>query len=218
MNSRSQNGAMNVAGLVAVLMTVLFIGAAVFGAMAFSGKQDYKNNTDKKIDIAVTAAVKSAQVKKDADFAEAQKSPVKSYQGSSTFGTVYFEYPKTYSGYVISNSSYPIDGMFYPGVVPGSDDSVAFALRVQVLNTSYDSLVRQFDSDIKTGKVTALAFRAAKVPDVLGTRIDGEISSKKQGTIVLLPLRDKTLKIWTESKEFTAEFDKYVLPSLSFVP
>lgn len=220
MKTHYQDGASSFAGLVAVVMTLLFIGASIFGALSFVGKQDYKNNTDKKIDVAVVKAVKEAEAKKDAKFAEDEKSPVKNYQGPDTFGTVYFEYPKSYSGYVVKgSSSTPLDGSFYPNVVPGGDETVAYALRMQVLGSSYDSQLKQFDGDVKTGRATVKPFRAAKVPDILGARIDGALSGgKKTGSVILLPLRDKTIKIWTESKEFTPDFDKYVVPSISFVP
>ena len=218
MKSTNQKGVINVATLVAGIMTLAFVLTLVFALMSFSRGQDYKNNSDKKVDAAVGVAVKESEAKKDTAFAEAEKSPVKTYSGPATFGTVVFNYPRSYSGYVISSSSTPLDGSFYPGVVPGNDQTIAFALRVQVTSSDYNTLVKEFDSSIKEGKVTVKPFRAAKVNGTLGVRIDGAIESSKQGSLVLLPLRDKTLKIWTESKEFTGDFDKYVLPSLSFVP
>ena len=219
MKTYNQKGVINVATLVASIMSLAFVLTLIFALMSFTSGQDYKNNSDKKVDAAVAVAVKDAEAKKDASFAEAEKSPVKTYSGPATFGTVIFDYPKSYSGYVVSsNGGTPLDGSFYPGVVPGSDTTIAYALRMQVIATDYDSLVKQYDTDLKAGKVSVKPFRAAKVPGTLGVRVDGQIDSKKQGSVVLLPLRDKTLKIWTESKEFTADFDKYVLPNLSFVP
>ena len=63
--------------------------------------------------------------------------------------------------------------------------------------------------------MTVAPFRAVLVDSVLGARIDGEITTKRTGSVVLLPLRDKTLKIWTESNAYTADFDE-ILTNLSF--
>jgi hypothetical protein len=38
------------------------------------------------------------------------------------------------------------------------------------------------------------------------------------GTMVLLPMRDKTLEIWTESNDYLNDFNTYVLPNMTFAP
>ena len=222
MSKYNENGTIGLAAIIAVVMMFLFIGATGFGVWAFLGRQDFKNNTDQKIDVAVEAAKTEVIATKDKEFAEQEKSPVKTFAGPATLGTVVFDYPKTYSAYMVQGASgggaTPIDGYFYPGVVPAASPDASFALRFQVISTNYDQVVKQFDSLLKTGKVSITPFRPEKVPEALGIRIDGEIITKKQGSMVLVPLRDKTLKVWTESKEFTGDLDTYILPSLSFIP
>ena len=217
----NQSGETHLAVIVSVVMSFLFVAMLIFGIWAFSGKQDYKNNTDKKISTAVDAAVKKEDASKDVQFAEALKSPVKHYTGSSTFGSINFDYPKSYSAYVLESSDSsdtPVNGYFQPDVVPGTDAKTSFALRFQIINGSYSSVVRQYDDKITTGKIRFTAFRAAKVPGTLGVRLDGEVTSGKQGSMILLPVRDKTLQLWTESVNFKADFDTFTVPSISFVP
>ncbi len=216
-----QRGTISISIIVAVTMSLLFVGALVFGFWAFSGKQDYKNNADKKIDTAVEVAKKQKESEKDNQFAEVLKSPVKTFYGSATYGSVSFEYPKTYSAYVVETTTgeTPVDGYFHPNVVPGiTTAGIAFALRYQVVGRSYAEVLKSFDQLVKTNKITVKPFRAAKVPNTLGVRIDGQFVVGKQGSVILLPLRDKTIKIFTESNESKADFDKYVVPSISFVP
>jgi len=216
----SQSGSISLSAIIAVTMSILFVGAIAFGVWAFAGRQDYKTNSDKKVDAAVEVAKKQTQTADDNKFAEAEKSPVKSFNGSPTYGTVSFNYPKTYSAYSAetTNSSTPLDSYFHPNVVPSVAGGTSFALRTQVVETSYANVLKEFDSKTKNGKVTVAAFRAAKVPDTLGVRIDGEIATGKQGSLILLPLRDKTLKIWTESDDYRNDFNTFVVPSISFVP
>lgn len=203
-----------------VLLVMLLVGAIGFGVWAYSSQQDYKNNTDQKIEQAVVGAGKKMAAAKDKEFAEQLKKPLDTYKGPNTYGGVTIKYPKSWSAYVVEagDSSNPIDGYFHPNYVPGVESKSSFALRVQVTSTSYTEETSQYEDKIAEGKVKITAFRAAKVKRQLGIRINGEIDVDKQGSMVILPMRDKTLKIWTESPQFISDFDKYILPNLSFSP
>lgn len=218
--SKSDRGAIQTSMLVTIVMSVLFVGSLIFGLSMFVGKNDLQKNLDKKVQAQVGTAVKQAETKLQATHDEQDKSLVKNYTGPATFGTVSIDYPKTYSAYVDETSSgtTAVNAYFMPNVVPKEDRSTTYALRMQVVQTSYDSLVKTFDTNLKAGKVTVKPFRADKVNSVLGVRIDGEISTGKQGSLILIPLRDKTIKIWTEGKDYVGDFDKYVVPSINFVP
>ena len=204
-----------------VIAVVLLFGSLAFGAWSYFGMQDYKNNSDKKSEVAAAAAADAKAKEKDAEFAEAEKSPVKNYKGPETYGGISFDYPKTWSAYVSENgkSAGPIDGYFQPNYVPDISSDIAFALRIQVVNSSYDTVLKSFETAVKANKATVSAYRAPKVESVLGSVVVGElVSGKKQGTMVLLPLRDKTLKIWTEDSSSLGDFNSIILASLTFAP
>lgn len=222
MKKHNQTGAVHASVLVAALMSVLFVFALTFAFIMLMAKQDLSTNMDKKVATQVAAETKVIEAQKEAELAEKEKSPTKVYNGPSTLASVTFNYPKTYSAYVsestTSTSGTPVAGYFYPNIVPKDDKSVSYALRLEIVSTAYDALVKTFDASLKAGKVTVKAFRATAVPDTLGVRIDGEIATGKQGSLILLPARDKTIKLWTEGKDYIADFNTYVVPSLSFVP
>ena len=217
---QDQSGETHIAILISIIMSLLFVSTLIFGIWAFAGKQDYKNNTDKKISTAVAVAVKQAETTKDNVFAEALKSPVKHYTGPSTYGSVGFDFSNTYSAYVDDSETgaQVLNGYFHPNVVPSLSSDVSTALRVEILSSSYESNVKLFDNKVKAGTAKVSAFRAAKVPSVLGIRVDGLVVQGKQGSMVILPLRDKTIEIWTEALEFIPDFTTYVLPSITFAP
>ena len=202
-----------------IITGTLLVFALVFGFWAFAGMQDYKNNSDAKSAEAVKVAEANLSIKKDAEFAEIQKSPYKTYQGPSTLGTLVITHPKTWSSYVVNKGSgtAQLSGYMHPDVVPDTESDANFAFRFEVVDTAYDAVLKTYDSDVKSGKVSATAYRAPKVDSVLGSRIKGEIEPKKQGTLVLLPLRDKTIKLWTEGSDFEADFQT-ILESFSFIP
>ena len=216
----SERGAINAMALFAVT-ALLFVVALVFGIWAFAGYSDYKNNFDTKLAQQVSVARQEEDKAQAALFAEAAKSPLSMYKGPSTYGSVTIKYPKTWSGYVADtdNSSPFIDGYFYPGVVPDATlQSSVFALRVQVVDSSYSELLNSYTSYVAQGLSKVSPYRAPKVPSVIGARITGHLNNGKDGTMILIPLRNMTLRIWTESSRFTNDFNKYVLPNFTFAP
>lgn len=219
MSTNRQGGYVDPLLIPLIAAVFLLITAAGFGAWAFSSRQDFKNNSDQKSAVAAAAAVKDAQQKDAAKYAEEAKDPLKQFVGPSQYGSVTAKYPKTWSGYVIKNVSNPLSAYFQPDVVGDiQDDDGSYALRIQVVNQSYASQLQSYDSAVKTGKATASPFSFAKVPSVVGTRIDGQISIKNQGTIIILPLRNLTLLVSTESQDFEADFNNIILPNFTFSP
>jgi hypothetical protein len=203
-----------------VVSIVLFIAALGFGVWAFAGRADYKNNSDKKAADAVAIAVQQESTRKDKEFVEKEKNPLKKYLGPAAFGTLDISYPKTWAAFVTETDkgSTPVDGYFHPNFVPGLQSGTAFALRVAVTSQSYDQEMKQFESKVKSGKVRISAFAAKNVAGVTGSRVDGEINAGQQGTMILLPLRDRTIKLSTESQQFMNDFNTIILENLKFVP
>lgn len=203
-----------------VLVTLLLCGAAGFGYWAFSERQDYKNNSDKKAAVAAAAAKQAEATTKDKEFAEKEKSPYRTYTGPATYGSLSLVYPKTWSVYMSEQKSgnTVLEGYMHPAVVPGLQSGTAFALRVQIVETSYATELKKFESKVKAGTATVSPFRLEKLPDILGSRIDGEIETDKTGSLILLPLRDKTIEVSTLSTDFKGDFDTIILPNLKFVP
>ena len=202
-----------------IIAVFLFISAAVFGLWAFMQMQDYKNNVDQKIAVASEAVKKKTGAEKDKQFAEEEKNPLKHFKGPDTYGSVDVQYSKKWSGYVdLSNSSIPLNAYFHPDYVPGIQSGTAFALRIQVVNQSYDREIKGLEAKVNNGKVKVTPFRAAKVPNVLGSRVVGEINVGQKNTRIYLPLRDKTLEIEAQADQYVSDLDNIILPSLTFSP
>jgi hypothetical protein len=219
MKTRSQTGSV----VTELILIIALIAALAFGVWAFKGRQDFKKINDKSTATAVAAAQKATTDQLQKQFDEQSKSPNKTYVGSPTYGTLTFNYPKTWSAYVDeSGSSEPINGYFQPNQVPGLQSNIPVALRVELLNTAYAQVVQQFNSPVSNGKLTASAYIPPKMKGVAniqpGTRLDGQIAQNQQGAIVIIKLRDKTLQIYTQSPDFMADFNNTVLASLTFTP
>lgn len=221
----NQAGAINGLAVSLVLVIVLLIGAIGFGAWAFAGRQDYKNNVEPKIAAAVKIAKQQEASLKDKQFAEAEKNPLKTYNGPQADGSIVLQYPKTWSGYVTGSSDGnddSLEGYFYPGVVPNANDqSSAFALRFQVLNQPYSQVVESLASRQQSDSPpTVTPYALPKVPQAVGVKVSGTLpdNSEKTGTMVILPLRGQTLQVWTDGNQFLGDFENIILPNLVFSP
>ena len=220
MTKLDNRGVINTLLIPLIVIAVALLTAAIFAIWAYSGRQDFKNNVDKKIETAVEIAKKQTASAKDNEFVEKEKNPLKTYRGPEAYGSVVVKYPKTWSAYVVEggNSSNPVDGYFNPDFVPGVQTSSVYALRIQVVPSAYDRELDRYDAFVQKGTVKVAPFRFPKVKSIVGVRLNGEIANGKQGSLILVPLRDKTLKVFTETNSFVADFNKFILPNLKFSP
>lgn len=221
MVKHNQVGAVNGLVISFVLTIVLLIGALGFGGWALSSRNDYKDNVDKKVTVAVEEAKQAQSIAKDKEFAELAKQPLKTYGGPQSYGSLHVEFPKTWSGYADDSGKAAtlVDGYFSPGVVPSlTDQGSVFALRVQVLGQPYSRTLEAFANQQQAGKLTISAYALPKLPKVVGVKVTGELADKKNVTMVVLPLRSQTIQLWTEGSQYLGDFNDIILPNFSFIP
>jgi hypothetical protein len=216
------------ATLLIASLTTLFVLSLVFGLWAFSGRQDFKNNSDKKATAAAAAAKAQQSASDKATYDALAKQPYKSYSGSATYGTVAFSYPKTWSAYVDqTDQNEPINAYFFPGEVPGVQSGVAFPLRVELTTTDYAQTIQQYAAQVGDGSIKSAAYIPPKMASIKnvqpGVRFDGGLWQQSDGTtqkgsLVVMKVRDKTLLIYCQSVDSLSDFNSIILPSLTFVP
>lgn len=210
-----------IALIVALVITLLMLLASVGYLLVVSGERDdYRNNVEAHVDEAVEASDRKTRAALEREFLVRERSPYRIYRGPTTYGQLQIFYPKTWSAAVDESASnnLPVNGYFHPSFVPSRRSDTAFALRVEVLEQSYRSILEDYESEARDGRVRISPYSAPKVPGVLGVRITGEIIRDMRGVLVLFPLRDKTIRISTLSPEYTDEFSSVILPNLVFAP
>jgi hypothetical protein len=216
-----QRGTLNVLLIPVISLSIILIGVAVFAYWAYGSRQNYKNNTTQIVNTAVTSAVQQTENVDAQKYFQEAKDPLDTFTGPSAFASVSFKYPKTWSAYVPEQSTgeTPINGYFYPGVVPDVENQAnAYALRIQLIEQPYATSMQQFSGEVSSGQLSVAQYIAPKLPNVIGSKLQGQLTSNKQGTMVVLPLLNMTLEIWTESSQFESDFTNSVLPSLTFQP
>jgi hypothetical protein len=100
-------------------------------------------------------------------------------------------------------------------VVPIVAGGTQYALRVSIETAAYERTLDSFQSLVKRGDLKS---SSVTVSGLSGVRLDGNFSKTLQGSMVIFKIRDKSLMIATDAKVFQNDFDKVILPSLSFNP
>ncbi len=217
----SEVGQVDIWLILFIVFVLFFLGAAGFAAWAYASRQDYKTNSDQKVAAAVVIAKQQEDSVKNAQFAQQEKQPLKTYTGPEATGTIKIMFPKTWSAYVDASGQgqAALDGYFNLDTVPSViDQTSSFSLRVQVVASSYSSYLNNITSLQQSGLVKVSAFSFPKLPTVVGVRVDGQVEPQKTGSMILMPLRDKTLRLWTDSPSFTNDFNNIILPNFTFSP
>jgi len=203
---------------------VITIALLIFGLTSFTKMNKYKNNVNALINAAVNTAVQNTQASDDAKYQTEAKSPNKTYISPSADGSVKIVYPKTWSAYIIESqqNSSPVNAYFYPNFVPDvANQANIFSLRMQVINTPYSQIMDQFTGQVSGGTIKIAAYIPKNVPSVTGSIITGDVDSTEpntSGTLVVLPLRDKTIELWSENTAAQDDLNAIVLPNLTFTP
>lgn len=211
-----QRGSASVFAIIGLsFFTVAFAGLSVW---AFINYTDQKENVDAKVVRAVAAAEKTQADELEKKFAEREKEPFKSFAGPSDYGTLAFKYPKTWSVYVgsdgASSSGKGYEAYFNPGIVPSTDtDTSRYAVRVAILNTSYEEILGDFQARVEKGDLKS---SPTKVNGQTGTRLDGSFSKDVRGAAVVYKIRDKTAIIRTDADTFKSDFEA-LIQTISFI-
>ncbi len=212
----NERGAINPLLLPFVATMALALGFGVFGVWAYSSYNDQKSNVDAIVAVEVVKAEQNKETELTKKFNEEQKNPNKAYKSPSALGSVKIVYPKSWSAYVQAQEtgSVKLEGYFHPGIVPSTDSKVLYATRVSLSRSDYTRELSNYQRAVEDGDLRA---KAITISGAKGTRLDGLIKRDVTGAIVLLPLRDKTLMIWTESTDYMADFNK-IISKLTYSP
>jgi hypothetical protein len=226
MRKLGTRGEMNVLLIPLILVVLILFGVGYFAYYSYTNMTNYRDHSDQISAAAVKAANQQLTETLQKQFAEEEKNPYKTYNGPSTFGSLHIKYPRTWSAYVSVNAQTDpmVNAYFYPDVVPDTGDSgngtnaTNFALRVEVTQSSYSDILQNFQAQEQDHSIAVRPYQLKKVPSVVGVVVTGQIQSQKTGTLIILPLRNQTLEIWTEGNQFQKDFENIILPNLTFSP
>jgi hypothetical protein len=210
---KSERGAANIWLILTIVLAITTVGLGAGMGVALSNYLDQKNNVDTKVSTAVTTAVKTQSDADSAKFEAANKLPYLTFSGPEDFGSLSFNYPRTWSTYIAKESSTgSFEAYLNPVSVPTVNDSTQFALRVDIETEDYDSALSYYTSLVKDGSLTS---STVKIDGVDSTRLDGNFNDSIRGSAVLFKIRDKTVTIRTDADTFDTDFNA-IIASIKF--
>lgn len=202
--------------IASILLGLLAAGFAGGFAWAYGNYVDQRDNVSKKVISAVSEARKQQTADDEKQFIEREKLPTRKLVGPNDLGSVSVDYPKTWSVYVSKdgdNGQY--EAYLQPGIVPAVESTTAYATRVVINETSYESSLKSYEGLVKKGDLKSSPITIGKFT---GVRLDGKFSQTRNGSAVLFKVRDKTLTVATDASSYKGDFDSIVLKTLTFNP
>ena len=203
---KKERGSVNgwMVGTIGCLILFLIAGSlAIWAYMQYSRE---KSNVDSKVAIEV-AKGKSEQAESDQKkFSEEAKNPRIEFVGPSEYGRVSFMYPRTWSVYIENDGSNRGDYKAYlnPVAVPSASNKASrFALRLEIINKNLDTVLNDYQSRLKKGELTS---SSTEFNGISATRIDGTFEKELRGSVVLMKVRDKTIRFSTDADTFKPDF------------
>jgi len=203
---------------IGIIGTLVFAGVSIW---TYARYTDERDSTQSKIDTAVEQAGVDKETELREELQEQLKSPFFVYEVPDTTTGIKVKYPATWSVYAEdkedSGSDDLVSATFSSDIVRPREADTRYALRVRLIDEQYDESIKDFDSRIETGNVTAKSITFEEYPDTKAIRFDGEIGNNISGSFVMIQIRRQTLRIWTEAPEFVEDFDQ-ILEQLEFKP
>lgn len=200
-------------GVIALLLLLLCI---FFGARAFINSEDLAE-ANRQGQQAGAAAQKALDEK---TFAAEKNSDFRTYVAPDYAGSFRVNVPKSWSIAVTpDDGGNTISALSSPDFVENKLDK--YALRFALVNKDIEDVKQPLDrlTGEKDPKKRKLNVEEITVSGIKGFRFTGQISSKiPNGTLVLVPLRDKTFSIQTDDNDLYLDVFNSIVANLSLRP
>lgn len=199
--------------VVLALVSVTFIGLFIWMSLQY---KDASKDLDLKISKAVGEARAEQKEQDEITQRDNEKYPYRTFAGPADYGQLSFEYPKTWSVYIEADASN--GGDFKAYLNPIEVNTVAIdtinALRVSIVNDSYESVIKKYQKEVEKKEPTMTVDsitvgNAEKGIQVTANKYSGTIpGTDLSGYVVVFKIRDKTVVMQTDSKVFEEDFNK----------
>ncbi|MDO5481051.1 MAG: hypothetical protein Q4F60_01745 [Candidatus Saccharibacteria bacterium] len=187
--------------VISTLVAVTFVGLFIW---IWGQWSDLSKDFEAKVDAEVAVAVSDNTEKLQAEFDEERKNPYDTFTGPVDYGALSFSYPKTWSVYEVKDGAAGEDFEAYLNPERVSAVEPIYALRVSILNKTYDTVVGEFQERVQKGE---LALITTQVNGQTANRYEGRIDENRVGIFTVVKIRDKTAIIQTDAETFRADYD-----------
>lgn len=191
------------------LVSLTFIGLFIW---MFTQYDAARKDVDGQIADAVVVAVDENTTKMENEFAEREKYPFQTFAGPADYGSLTFEYPKTWSVYVAADAAKggDFEAYFNPVEVNVVSNETINALRLAIKDVAFDDVVAQYQRELE-GETPAMRLETVTIGengDITANRYSGKIPGTEfNGIVVVFKIRDKTVIMQTDSGLFEKDYN-----------
>lgn len=203
-----------------VLLSLSTAAGVICAVVFFLNWQQASSDVKSKITVAEMEAKAEQKAADDAKYEEEEKKPYKVFAGPEDYGSLSFQYPKTWSVYVNKDArnggdfeAYLNPDIVNPLVNDGggsggadidSSEVPIHALRVFIYDRSIDAVQKEFEELSTEGGVNSEVYRTG---DISGTIYNGTLEEGIEGRSFVFKNADKTVEIRTDSLVFNDDFE-----------
>lgn len=209
---KGEKGSAKVWMITTICLIVIVVGLLVLNVWFYINYAEQKNNVDSKIEAASATAKKEQSDADEVTFAEREKTPNREFVGPADYGSLSFNYPKTWSAYVdkaaLNGGTYAT--YFNPIIVPTVAADQRFAIRLTIEQSDYDKIINSYASLIKKGDLKSSSATIGGAGGSSGTKLEGNFTKDIRGIAVIFKIRDKVVTIRTDAYTFQTDFDAIV--------
>lgn len=193
---------------------------SVLAVLAYNDDSRTQANLQNLIAQAKKQAAAEQKQLDDAANTKANELPYRTYTALPADGGFSLNIPKSWSLYAGHNADNvtQLQLLADPEVVNNNLGPRAInthALRLTLLSKTQAAVIRGYDDKIKKKEVTS---KTVQVSGISATWLEGSIDDNRHtGVVVILPLRDKTMVIGTDSRDYLEEFNT-ILSQAKIIP
>lgn len=201
--------------IILILTAIIAVTFIVLFVMKYLEWDAIKTNIDGQIDAAVAMAVAENSAELEAEFAEREKNPYKDFLGPADYGSLSFQYPRTWSVYIARDAARGgnYEAYMNPSEVLPVSSSTINALRVQILDQPFETVAQSYNSSVSSGNLT---ITTRNVGNTVANVYTGVFENNLRGILTIFKVRDKTVYLRTDAMLFADEYYK-LLDTVAFV-
>jgi hypothetical protein len=204
-------------------------GASIY---LYTEKEAAKDIVDARAGEATDLARAQQLAKDQQEFDEYVAQTTRTFESSSDFGSVKFEYPREWSVYNDKNggrdSKTTYEAYFYPGVISPVTDKRLFAhaLELRIIKGTAETIEEQYKRFIKEASVVVEDYvlvneytARESETGIRGQKFTGNIlrphgNETAYGTMIQFVVRDKVLQLYSMQAAHSEVFNKMILKTL----
>ncbi len=203
--------------IVGIIAVVFFITTIIFSMQSSNKSQQLTTATQD----GAKAGAEAQKAADDKKFEEAQSSDTRTYTAPAYAGSFSIKLPKLWSLSITPNeSTTTISAIANPENIDTKAER--YALRFSLINQTYTNYKTKLDQQTKqkvSPSFKGLTSSKATLSGIEGTKYVGQISTKiTNGTVILVPIRDKTYSIETDDNAVFSEVFNTIIASVVLNP